>query len=194
MVKRLFCNELCDVQNSTQVGHRDKPVNQCSSACSCKRGGLSADMAGVQLEQVVMQRDIKVNNSDLSNLSDIVSVLRDEVRDVRRRLDKHDENLNLFTQTDCFEALPQFCSNHAQTNCSDNSTQTIEIKTIESQLCSNHIQRNCIDDSTQTIETRLIEPQLCSNYTQTNCNDNWMQSIETKTTEIYPARSNQHIT
>ena len=40
-------------------------------------------MAGVQLETVIMQRDIKVNSSGLSDLSDIVSVLRDEVRDVR---------------------------------------------------------------------------------------------------------------
>ena len=193
-VKRLFCNELCGVQNSTQVGHSDGPVNQCSGACPCKCSGLSADMARVQLETVIMQRDIKVNSSGLSDLSDIVSVLRDEVRDIRQRLGKQDENvnLNLFSQTGSFEALSQSCLNHVQMNCIDNSTQTIDKKTTESQLCSHQIQKNCADNSTQTIETKLIEPQLRSNYTQTSCNNNSMQSLETKTAEFRCARLDQH--
>ena len=69
-------------------------------------------MAGVQLDLVMMQRDIRVNNNDLAGLSDTVNRLRSEVREVRQRLDKQDENVNLrssvFTQTECLQVPPHF--------------------------------------------------------------------------------------
>ena len=156
---------------------------------------LSTDMAGVQLDLVVMQRDIKVNNSDLSGLSVIVGALRDDVRDARQCLDKHDGNMNLklVAQAGCFGALPQSCSNHAQMNCTDNSTKTTEMKSIESQFCLNKTQKHCNDNSTQTIETKSLKLPLCSNYTQTNCNDKLLQSIQIKMAEIHRPKSNQHI-
>ena len=86
--------ELCDVQNSTQVDQRDEPVNKCIDAHSCKCNSLSVDIEGIQLEQVILQRDINVNDCDLANLDDIVSEFRSEFRDVRQRLDKHDDNGN----------------------------------------------------------------------------------------------------
>ena len=52
------------------------------------------DIEGIQLEQVILQRDINVNDCDLANLDDIVSEFRSEFRDVRQRLDKHDDNGN----------------------------------------------------------------------------------------------------
>ena len=68
---------------------------------------LSTHMAGVQLDLVMMQRDIRVNNNDLAGLSDTINTLRSEIREVRQRLDKYDENVNLrssvFTQTECFK-------------------------------------------------------------------------------------------
>ena len=121
--------------------------------------------------------------------------MRDEVRDARQCLDKHDENTNLklVAQAGCLGALPQSCSNHAQMNCIDNSTQTTEMKSIESQFCLNKTQKHCNDNSTQTIETKSIKLPLCSNYTQTNCNDKLLQSIHIKIAEIHRPRSNQHI-
>ncbi len=53
------------------------------------------DIEGNQPEQVMLQRDIKVNNRELANLNDIVSEFRSEFRDIRQRLDKHDNNMNL---------------------------------------------------------------------------------------------------
>ena len=83
-LKMLFCNELYDAQNSSQVSYGDEPVpvNQCCDDRSCKCHSLSTDMAGVQLELMMMQRDIRVNNSDLTGLSDIVNKLTSEVREV----------------------------------------------------------------------------------------------------------------
>ena len=81
-VKRLFCMELCDAQNATQVDQRDEPVNKCIDVHSCKCNSLSVDIEGIQLEQVIMQRDIKVNNCELANLNDIVSEFRSEFRDI----------------------------------------------------------------------------------------------------------------
>ena len=40
-LKRLFCNELCDAQNSSQVGYEDEPVNQSCEGSSCKCLSLS---------------------------------------------------------------------------------------------------------------------------------------------------------
>ena len=83
-LKRLFCNELYDGQNSSQVSYGDEPVPvyQSCDDRSCKCHSLSTDMAGVQLELMMMQRDIRVNNSDLTGLSDIVNKLTREVREV----------------------------------------------------------------------------------------------------------------
>ena len=82
-----------------------------------------------------MQRNIKVNNCELANLHDIVSEFRSEFRDIRQRLDKHDDNmnLNLPVLAECPGGLasPQHCSNCTELNRIDNSTQTIEMETIE---------------------------------------------------------------
>ena len=142
-----------------------------------------------------MQRDIRVNNSDLTSLSDIVNRLTSEVREVRQLVDKQDENVNLrssvFTQTECFQDLPQLGSNHIQANCTDNSTQTTVIKAAELRFCSSYTQTNCIDDSTQTIESDLIKLQHCSNHTQVDNNDNSTQTIDTET--INPHSNNSVI-
>ena len=50
-VKRLFCMELCDAQNSTQVDQRDEPVNKCIDVHSCKCNSLSVDIEGIQLSR-----------------------------------------------------------------------------------------------------------------------------------------------
>ena len=42
------------------------------------------DIEGIQLEQVILQRDIKVNDCDLANLDDIVSEFRSELHDIRQ--------------------------------------------------------------------------------------------------------------
>ena len=57
-VKRLFCMEICDAENSTQVGQRDEPVNECMDAHLCKCNSLY--------------------------LNDIVSEFRSEFRDTDR--------------------------------------------------------------------------------------------------------------
>ena len=166
-LKRLFCNELCGAQNPSQVGYEDERVNQSCESSSCKCLGLSTDMAGVQLDLVMMQRDIRVNNSDLAGLGDTINALRSEIREVRQRLDKYDENVNLrssvFTQTECLQVSPQLFSNHSQAICIDNSTQTTEIKPAKQQLCSSYIQTNCW---TQTIDTDPIKLQHCLNQAQ----------------------------
>lgn len=41
------------------------------------------------------ERDIKVNNRDLANFNNAVSELRTEFRDIQRRLNKYDDNVNL---------------------------------------------------------------------------------------------------
>ena len=74
-LKRLFCNELCGAQNPSQVGYEDERVNQSCESSSCKCLGLATDMAGVQLDLVMMQRDIRVNNSDLAGLGDTINTL-----------------------------------------------------------------------------------------------------------------------
>ena len=191
-LKRLFCNELCDAQNSSQVGYEDEPVNQSCEGSSCKCLSLSTDMAGVQLDLVMMQRDIRVNNNDLAGLSDTINTLRSEIREVRQRLDKYDENVNLrssvFTQTECLQVPPQLFSNHSQAICIDNSTQTTQIKPAKQQLCSSYIQTNCL---TQTIDTDPIKLQHCLNQAQVNDNDNLTQTIDTET--IDPQSNNRVI-
>ena len=149
-------------------------------------------MAGVQLDLVMMQRDIRVNNNDLAGLSDTINTLRSEIREVRQRLDKYDENVNLrssvFTQTECLQVPPQLFSNHSQAICIDNSTQMTEIKPAKQQLCSSYIQTNC---STQTIDTGPIKLQHCLNQAQVNDNDNLTQTIDTET--IDPQSNNRVI-
>ena len=149
-------------------------------------------MAGVQLDLVMMQRDIRVNNNDLAGLSNTINRLRSEVREVRQRLDKRDENVNsrssVFTQTECLQVQPQLFSNHIPAICIDNSTQTTEIKPAKLQFCSSYIQTNC---STQTIETDPTKPQHCSNQAQFNDNYNSTQTIDTET--IDPHSNNRVI-
>ena len=138
--------------------------------------------AGQSEHLVMMQRDIGVNNNDLAGLSDTINTLRSEVREVRQRLDKQDENVNLrssvFTQTECLQVPPQLFSNYSQAICIDNSTQTTEIKPAKQQLCSSYIQTNCL---TQTIDTDPIKLQHCLNQAQVNDNDNSTQTIDTET-------------
>ena len=149
-------------------------------------------MAGVQLDLVMMQRDIRVNNNDLVGLSDTINTLRSEIREVRQRLDKYDENVNLrssvFTQTECLQVQPQLFSNHSQAICIDNSTQTTQIKPAKQQLCSSYIQTNCL---TQTIDTDPIKLQHCLSQAQVNDNDNLTQTIDTET--IDPQSNNRVI-
>ena len=191
-LKQLFCNELCGAQNPSQVGYEDERVNQSCESSSCKCLGLSTDMAGVQLDLVMMQRDIRMNNSDLAGLGDTINTLRSEIREVRQRLDKYDENVNLrssvFTQTECLQVPPQLFSNHSQAICIDNSTQMTEIKPAKQQLCSSYIQTNCW---TQTIDTDPIKLQHCLNQAQVNDNDNLTQTIDTES--IDPQSNNRVI-
>ena len=128
----------------------------------------------------------------MAGLSDTINTLRSEIREVRQRLDKYDENVNLrssvFTQTECLQVPPQLFSNHSQAICIDNSTQTTEIKPAKQQLCSSYIQTNCL---TQTIDTDPIKLQHCLNQAQVNDNDNLMQTIDTET--IDPQSNNRVI-
>lgn len=166
-VKRLFCMELCGAQNSTQASQTEQPVNMCYDARSCNCNGLSVDMEGIKLEQVIMERDIKVNNCDLANLSEIVGVLRSEVLDVRQRLDKHDENMNLNLHIPAERseglALSQHCSNRSELDCIDRSTQTIdhETKTIEIEYAeaNQHI-THCSDSTVDIINDQNLNNSI----------------------------------
>ncbi len=67
-----------------------------------------------------------------------MSEFRGEFRDIRQRLDKHDDNiyefefgLPILAECPGGTVLPQHCSNCTELNRIDNSTQTIEMETIE---------------------------------------------------------------
>ncbi|CAB3979258.1 WD repeat containing 69 [Paramuricea clavata] len=146
------------VENSTQVDQRDEPVNKCNDADSCKCNRLSVDIEGIQLEQVILQRDIKVNDCDLANLNDIVSEFRSEFHDIQQRLDKHD-NMNLTILAECRGGLGllQHCSNCTELNGIDNSTQTIEMETIEIECVkTNQHTTHCPDTLPDTINDQNL--------------------------------------
>jgi hypothetical protein len=150
-----------NVQNSTQADKRDETVNECMDAHLCKCNSLSVDINGIQQEQVILQRGIKVNDCDLANLNDIVSEFRSEFRDIRQRLDKHDDNMNLNLPilAECPRglALPQHCSNCTESNRIDNLTQTIEMEAIEIECVkTNQHTTHCPDTMRDTINNQIL--------------------------------------
>jgi hypothetical protein len=90
-----------------------------------------------------------------------VSEFRSEFRDIRQRLEKHDDNmnLNLPVLAECPGGLasPQHCSNCTELNRIDNSTQTIEMETIEIECVkTNQHTTHCPDTLVDTINDQYL--------------------------------------